>query len=90
MAQFEGKGDQLIVAQLIGVPDDIGAGFVHPQHHQSAIALGDRRVIQKTSHEIAHQREISRMTGKLDLALFHFDRSHAAEGYHRFKCWMTE
>jgi hypothetical protein len=82
--------EQIDVAQLVGVPDNIGARFIHTQHHQGAIALGNWQIIQKTSHEIAHQAEISRMTGKLDLALFHSDRSHAAESYHRFKCWMTE
>jgi hypothetical protein len=72
------------------MPDNIGARFIHPQHHQGAIALGNWQVIQKLSYEATHEREISRMTGKLELAFFHSNRSHAAEGYHRFKCLIVE
>ena len=44
---FERKRDRLIVPQSVGVPDDVGAGFVDAEDHQRAFLLGERKGIQK-------------------------------------------
>ncbi len=37
---LEGKRNQLIVAQMVGVPNNVGAGFVYSQHHEGPFLLG--------------------------------------------------
>ena len=48
---LERKRDQLVVLQVIGVPNDIGAGFVHAEHHESSL-VGKRTGIQKPAHKL--------------------------------------
>ena len=68
---LERKRDQLIVPQMIGVPNNVGAGFVYPQHHERAFLLGKRVCVEKSAHEFSHQSEIARVAGELDFLFFH-------------------
>ena len=61
----------LIVAQIIGVPDYIRAGLIDAEHHERALFLGKRMRVEKSAHERAHQGEIRRVAGELELSFLH-------------------
>src|SRR6266581_4402958 len=67
---LEGKRDELIVAEVIGVPNNVGASFIDTEYHQGAFPVGKRVGLEKTAHEIAHQSQIGGVAGELDL-FFH-------------------
>ena len=71
---FEGKRNQLVVAQMIGVPNNVRAGFVYTQHHERPFLLGERVRIEKTTHEFSHRSDIARVAGELDFLFFHQTR----------------
>jgi hypothetical protein len=62
--------DQLIVTQMISVPDNIGAGFIDAEHYQDAFLLGKRIGLEELANEFAHERKVGGVTAELDL-LFH-------------------
>lgn len=66
--RFADEADELIRLLMVRVANDIGAGFVEPQHHQILIQLGKGKVLEKLPHEIPNQGKVRRMTRKLDLA----------------------
>src|SRR5438046_7276566 len=55
--------------------NNIRACFIHPEDHQGPVAFGDWYFIKKIPDEIAHERKISGMAGKLELAFFHSNKS---------------
>src|SRR6266446_5392871 len=68
---FHRQGDELIVAQLISMANDVGAGFIDSEDHQHSLFFGERISVEKVSHETAHQGEISGVAAELDLLFFH-------------------
>src|SRR3954466_11355347 len=55
--------------------NNICACFIHAEDHQGPVTFGDWDCIKKISDEIAHERKISGMAGKLELAFFHSNKS---------------
>jgi len=68
---FHRQGNGSIIAQLIGVTDDVRARLVHPQHHQHSLLLRKRIAIEKIANDISHQRQITGVAAKLDFLLLH-------------------
>src|SRR4029077_16033818 len=68
---FDRQGNELVVAQLISMANDVGAGFIDPEHHQHPLFFGERISVEKGSYETAHQGEISGVAAELDLLFFH-------------------
>src|SRR6202140_1149544 len=68
---FHRQGNELVVAQLISMANDVGAGFIDPEHHQHPLFFGERISVEKGSYETAHQGEISGVAAELDLLFFH-------------------
>jgi hypothetical protein len=56
----------LVVTQPIGVSDDVGACFVHAEHHQQSLFFRKRITIQKIADQVAHQRQIACMAAEFD------------------------
>src|SRR5205809_5997569 len=55
--------------------NNIRACFIDPEDHQGPVTFGDWDFIKEISDEIAHERKISGMAGKLELAFFHSNKS---------------
>src|ERR1041385_3111737 len=71
LGSFKREADELIVPPMVGVPNNIRAGFVYSQHHEHPLAFGKRVRVQECADQLAHRREIARMAGKFDLLFFH-------------------
>jgi hypothetical protein len=54
---------------MIGVPDDIGARFIHAQYHQINLSPGKSPILQKLTNTMPNEPKIGWMTGELDLFL---------------------
>jgi hypothetical protein len=68
---LERKRNQLVVAQMVSVPNNVRAGFVYTQHHEGAFLLGQRVRIEESTDEFSHRSEVARVARKLDFLLFH-------------------
>src|SRR3954451_6618977 len=67
---FQSKRDELVVPQVIRVPNNVGAGFVYSEDHEKALTLGEGIRLQERPDELAHGREIASVAGKLHLLTF--------------------
>jgi hypothetical protein len=78
---FHRQDDQLIIAQLISMTNDVSAGLIHAENHQHPLFLAKRVRIQEFAHLIPHQDQIAGMAAELDLLFLHRVREKAE---HRF------
>jgi hypothetical protein len=68
---FERKTDELVVPQMIRVPNNIRAGLVYSQDHEHAFTLRERIPVQERPDERSHRREVPGVARKFDFLLFH-------------------
>src|SRR5687768_18563090 len=67
MAQpFHRERDQLIVAQMISVPNNVRASLVYSQDHEHALFFGERIRGQELEDEFPHRSEIAGVAGEFD------------------------
>ena len=71
LQSLHGQHDELIVAQFVGVADNVRARLIDAQDHQRSFALRKRIGIEKFAHLITHQRQIARMAAEFDFRLLH-------------------
>src|SRR5204862_1268453 len=55
---LERERNKLVVAQVVSVPNDVGASLVHPEDHEISLALGEGERLEKTPHAGAEQGEV--------------------------------
>ena len=68
---FQGERNQLILPQMIGVPNNVRARFVYPEHHEHSFLFGQRKRLEKAPDELSHQSEIAGMARELDFLFLH-------------------
>ena len=73
--------DGLIVTQLVRITDNVGACFIHAEHHQQSLLFRERIAFKKIADAVAHQSKVRGMTAELDFAPF----NHNRENVNRFR-----
>src|SRR4051812_37141496 len=63
---FHRKHNQLIVTQIIRIPDDVSTCFIHSEDNQHSLSLGQRIAIEEFPNMIPHQDQVPSMTTELD------------------------
>ena len=71
LGSFQREADELIVPEMIGVPNNIRARFVYSQHHEHPFPFGKRIRLQEFSDQLPHRRQVAGVAGKFDLLFFH-------------------
>jgi len=60
---LERERNKLVIAQMVSVTNDVGAGLIYAKDHESPLTFGEGERLEKTPHTGAEQGEITGVTG---------------------------